>query len=76
MAHVTTFCVRKVTFFCNEFHVACICFVTIISIFLSKLNTLHEEKNISNEAWNDLKFVFQVSFNYAHIYMDGIFMDF
>jgi hypothetical protein len=37
---------------------------------------MDEEKNISNEAWNDLKFVLQVCFNYAHIYMDGIFMAF
>jgi len=37
--YVTTFCVRKATFFCNEFHVACRCFLTVISRSLSKLNT-------------------------------------
>ncbi len=37
---------------------------------------MDEEKNISNEAYNDLKLVLEVSFNYAHIYVDGIFMAF
>jgi len=41
IAHVTTFCVRKATFFWNEFHVGFICFGTVISRSLSKLNTLH-----------------------------------
>ncbi len=58
MAHVTTFCVRKATFFCNEFHVACICFVTVISRSLSNLNTLHgwREKHFKwGMEWSEVR---------------------
>ncbi len=59
MAHVTTFCVRKAIFFCNEFHFACICFVTVICRSLSKLNTLHgwREKHFKwGMEWSEVGF--------------------